>query len=88
MIMRGLREPIVIAILSLALVAGAVLTATVPLGIPHNVAVVFGAVAAAATLVWSMELRHEPPLVRLLVTLGFALAGILIGFTIFDGLTR
>ncbi len=86
--MKGLLEPVVLGALSLILLAAAVLTATVPLGIPHGIAVLLGVAGAAITLVWSMELRHEPALVRFLVALGFTFVAVLIGFTILDNLTR
>ena len=48
---------------------------------------VVGAMAAIIVLV-SMEVRHEPPLVRLFAGVGFFWVAILFGMTLTDYLTR
>ncbi|WP_238297291.1 oxidase, partial [Methylobacterium soli] len=46
------------------------------------------AVMVAVILLFSMEIRHEPPLVRLFAGLGFFWVAILVGMTLTDYLGR
>ena len=46
------------------------------------------AVMVAVVLLFSMEILHEPPLVRLFSVLGFCWVGILFAMTLIDYLTR
>ncbi|WP_238312808.1 oxidase [Methylobacterium crusticola] len=47
------------------------------------------ATAMVVTILWvSMEVRHEPPLVRLFAGIGFFWVGILFAMTLTDYLTR
>ena len=86
---QHMREPVLTAgALLVMLGINVVLGATLPF---PNVWIVELAVAGAmvATILWfSMEVRHEPPLVKLFAGIGFFWVGILFTMTLVDYLSR
>ena len=86
---RRLRTPVLTFLALLALLAANVaLGATLPFAHVWIVELAVTAVMVALILLVSMEVIHEPPLVRLFSGLGFFWVAILVGMTLTDYLGR
>jgi cytochrome c oxidase subunit 4 len=86
---RHLRTPVLTFLALLGLLAvNVTLGATLPIAHVWAVELAVVTVMVAIILLVSMEIRHEPPLVRLFAGLGFFWVAILIGMTLTDYLAR
>ncbi|KQQ42370.1 oxidase [Methylobacterium sp. Leaf125] len=86
---RRLRTPVRTFLALLALLAmNVALGATRPFEQVWLVELAVVAVMAAIIILVSMEVRHEPPLVRLFAGVGFFWVAILFGMTLTDYLAR
>jgi cytochrome c oxidase subunit 4 len=86
---RYLRTPVLTFLALLGLLAvNVTLGATLPFAHVWAVELAVVTVMVAIILLVSMEIRHEPPLVRLFAGLGFFWVAILIGMTLTDYLAR
>ncbi len=59
-----------------------------PFGAVWIVQLIVALIMVAVVLLFSMEVIHEPPLIRLFSVLGFCWLGILFAMTLIDYLTR
>lgn len=86
---RRLRTPLLTVLALLALLAvNVTLGATLPFAQVWIVELLVVAVMVALILLVSMEVIHEPPLIRLFSALGFFWVAILMGMTLTDYLAR
>lgn len=86
---RRMRTPVLTFLALLALLAvNVTLGATRPFAHAWIVELLVVAVMAAIIVLVSMEVRHEPPLVRLFAGLGFFWVAILFAMTLTDYLAR
>lgn len=86
---RHMRVPFAAFVALLALLAvNVALGALLPFRDVWAVELGVATVMVAVVLLFSMEVVHEPPLVRLFSGLGFIWVGILIGMTMVDYLSR
>ncbi|MCJ2094059.1 oxidase [Methylobacterium sp. J-072] len=86
---RRLRTPVLTFLALLALLAvNVTLGATLPFAQVWIVELLVVAVMVALILLVSMEVIHEPPLVRLFSGLGFFWVAIMVGMTLTDYLAR
>ncbi len=84
-----LRTPVLTFLALLALLAvNVTLGATLPFGSVWIVELLVVAAMVALILLVSMEVIHEPPLVRLFAGLGFFWVAIMVGMTLTDYLAR
>jgi cytochrome c oxidase subunit 4 len=86
---RHLRTPVLTFLALLALLAvNVALGASLPFAQVWIVELLVVAVMVAIILLVSMEVRHEPPLVKLFSGIGFFWVAILMGMTLTDYLAR
>lgn len=86
---RSLRTPVLTFLALLALLAvNVALGATLPFANVWIIELAVVATMVALILLFSMEVIHEPPLVRLFSGLGFFWVAILMGMTLTDYLAR
>src|SRR4051794_21269604 len=86
---RHLRTPLLTFLALLALLAVKVtLGATLPFRNAWIVELLVVTAMVAIILLFSMEIRHKPPLIRLFASIGFFWVAILIGMTLTDYLAR
>ncbi|MET7245679.1 oxidase [Methylobacterium sp. EM32] len=86
---QHMREPVLTACALLAMLGINVgLGATLPFPHVWIVELLVAAVMVATILLVSMEVRHEPPLVKLFAGIGFFWVGILFTMTLVDYLSR
>ena len=86
---KSLRTPaITFVVLLLLLATNVVLGATLPFHSAYVVEAVVTACMVLVVLLVSMEVVHEPPLVRLFSGLGFFWLAIMFGMTLVDYLSR
>ena len=86
---KRLRTPLLTFLALLALLAvNVTLGATLPFAQVWIVELLVVAVMVALILLVSMEVIHEPPLIRLFAGLGFFWVAIMVGMTLTDYLAR
>lgn len=86
---RHMRKPVLTFLALLALLAvNVALGATVPFAYTWALEMAVVSVMVALILLVSMEVRTEPPLVKLFSVLGFFWVAILVGMTLTDYLAR
>jgi cytochrome c oxidase subunit IV len=86
---QHLRVPVLSFLALLGLLAvNVTLGATLPFAQVWALELAVVTVMVAIILLFSMEIRHEPPLVRLFAGLGFFWVAILVGMTMTDYLGR
>ncbi|HEX4768910.1 MAG TPA: oxidase [Lichenihabitans sp.] len=88
-LMARMRVPLFSFIALMGLLAvNVLLGATLPFPQVWIVQLLVLATMVAVVLLFSMEVLHEPPLIRLFSVLGFCWVGILFAMTLIDYLTR
>ncbi len=86
---RHMRKPVLTCLALLALLAvNVALGVTVPFAYTWALEMAVVSVMVALILLVSMEVRTEPPLVKLFSVLGFFWVAILVGMTLTDYLAR
>ncbi|GJD60405.1 oxidase [Methylobacterium frigidaeris] len=86
---QHMREPVLTAFALLVMLGiNVALGATLPFPHVWVVELLVAAVMVATILLFSMEVRHEPPLVKLFAGIGFFWVGILFTMTLVDYLSR